>query len=388
MKNTERIYIIVPGIIENFPKEVIETQFLKSLDNSLHYEVDARICAAFKRTYLFKHKMVVKSDEFYPKETVKLTNYQANFYLSKHLDSKIGLVIIEIKQYDEHLTAFLDQSSREGLVVEIEGQEIALTKFLMDQINFKIVGKTRKLVTTLNQPSETVCKAILSSESIESETDFGGVRNKELDTALSNDLSSYEFVSLYAYRTCVLEVLHNIEDFKGEKEDNAVTLTIFMIEILMYKDAAISSLNETVIQSFKEMSSKIYNRIAENNEKFAKMIDLWEIEIFKYSSTQEEILKLNNAFQIDKSFIKYERNLEFLEKMIVNRKAKVDEKNGLFFNILVLLLSFVQIFTIIYTLVDIKINGAITNVDTISVGIFALITLIFVFGYYLLRKRA
>ncbi len=389
-KNQNRIYLFYPGFYKGEVEVTKDNEFIKSIEEAHAYEVDEDVCNIISRKFLFKNKLVVKSDHYKKKDQINVSNYTTNFYLSVHTKSMTSIVIVEVLNYDDNITLLLDQVSKKEIVVKYEDQdknevEMNLREYLTKEVDVELVGKARTMVSTDKEPDKELMKYILSSEGLDSDIDFGNLKNDALDAACSNNLSSYSFTKFYGYKTSVLQIIKQTDNL--EVYDVARASTIFMIELLMFKDAAINILNKRTVDSFQIQSNDIFNRVEENNDIFAKLIDLWEIDIFKYPSTQEEIFKLNDVFGIDKSYQKYKRNLAFLEKVIQNKKNKQDEKNALFLNILVLFLSFVQVFGVVYVIVDAISSGSIGSIEVISGSIYSVLLIVFIVSYFLIKKR-
>ena len=170
--------------------------------------------------------------------------------------------------------------------------------------------------------------------------------NTEIEEMAENNISSYDFYELYVSQNAVVYCTESFQENFSENIDDEVLL-IFICEIAILQNAAISRINKKIVDELLENSDISSRKTLKLQVDFGKTILLWDNNIYNYYLAQRLSDKMIEAFGNNEVLQEYNKNKEHIERIVAIRNGIMSEIEGRILNILAFILSISELIQLI-----------------------------------------
>lgn len=324
--------------------------YLDSLEARFRYEVVRKVSNRVDRQLLTELDFAC----FDPDDAEADFDFKHRGMVFETIDEQAGLVVITImlRQFRGAVTELLDRVSREELEFELPLQSSADSKlvdfesFLESKYGLSKVGTSRVFLSTFEVPEPSVAPYYFANETYLSSNMGAKVVSAVYSEQASENIAEYDLSRIYAGVNTVLRIdCDGQSREKGDRmhvpEIDSESKLVFMLEMLLLKDSAISKSNARVITEIETGRKLTLDEIEDISEQFGRTIPLWDIEVFKYITAQNLANRINSRFDLDGKMSKYLENQRFLEHKIHLRYAQQERsENAILYLIAILLFVF------------------------------------------------
>lgn len=120
----------------------------------------------------------------------------------------------------------------------------------------------------------------------------------------------------------------------------------------MLQSASVLRTNNEIIEQLSKGGTVSLRFIENLYKEFGKTIRFWNKDVFKYVTVQNISSKINEAFDTKNITEEYYKNQDFLEHIVNLRDIQDSNKESKILNIIVLILTIVQVIPIIIEFVN------------------------------------
>lgn len=375
------IYIMIPvgGVISeslftNSKKDEIFDSYVEKLMQTSLYECDNKVSKALTRVnYGNAYISYYDSDNY--DESVKQW-ILCNIVYTCCKNTNLGILKLIIGNCDKEDSQIGDIISSNHLSIKVNNNEYKLDEFL-NKVSLNQYGKIRTInCNSINKKDKTM-KYTLIAETANSEYNPHQISDSYFEKVGSDDFSKYNFYELYVDEKTVVYLL---KDFSNRYEENidAEILLIFICEIAIFQNAAVSRINIKIIDELLENSNISSRKSLKLQVEYGKTILFWNNNVFNYHVAQDLSNDIVNAFKTKELMDEYKKNSKHLEQ-IANLKSGITANiEAKILNTLAFILSMSQLFEIIKNIRNILIGkewqiGIISSSVILAVVIIALI---------------
>ena len=158
-------------------------------------------------------------------------------------------------------------------------------------------------------------------------------------------------------------------------------LLIYICEIAILQNAAISRINAQIVDELMQNSNISASKTLKLQVEFGKTILLWDNSIYNYYLSQELSNDIVKAFGTDKMLEEYSRNSKHIEQIAALKSGIASELEGKILNILAFILSISELVQLVKSIIAYS-RGHLAEVGVSGGGIVLLIIVL-----ALIRKR-
>lgn len=275
--------------------------------------------------------------------------YSGSVYETSHDSSGLSIVVVCLEGFVGPITELLDRVSGEALEIYLGGDERGQSNFhafkeeLKTSFGLAKAGVTRVCISTFEMPDAEIIPYCFANETyLASDMNSKVIAPTYVRQAREN-LAEYSSAEIFAGARTVLRLDRDSrsEDCKAPNPW-ADSKLLFLIEVLMMKEAAISRSNKHVIETIESGSRVTLDVIESLSKQFGKTMPFWNIDSFKYITAQNLADKLDRRFGLDDKLHKYFDNQRFLEHRINVRYAQQERSEDVILYIIAILLFIFQ----------------------------------------------
>lgn len=376
-KFTGRAYVFIPCYaehVEAIVQDAQQDQYIDEIMSRYREEVAERNVNEFKRGLLgcFSFDFFGESER-----DVNCEQLIGSLYFSINPRTKLCILTVSFHVGNKPITQLLDRVSREGLdIVTEEGTHISFYRELEIRFGLKVAGKARVCLSTGEKLPEALEPAIFANEMYESDImnaarllpSFG-------QQSWKDNLALYDSSEIYASKTTVLRFDKTLDQklVTNEGKVNAMrrdTMLIFIIELLMFREASIKRANHRVTRSIQFDDKLELTDISKLMGDFKAAIVFWDVDIFLYPSAQELADRLFAKFDIDRSLETYRKNQSYLEQRVNLSNAIELEKETRTINYIAVIVFLFEVVPLLFILSQaIIFERSVGSTDLFSSGI-------------------
>lgn len=356
-------YIIHEQLNADKVEDEISKEFVKCMNEYSCYGCNNKVTEDFKRIFIGKNQLACFNYE-YDKNVVEKENVY--LFLTQHKST--GLYILTIADFKNEYspTQLEDQvTTNEIFVYDEQGKKINIDIYMENEFNLKRCGDAKTLLAISNKPEEELeFRCILASETyknfIECES-YYKLMSKEIKEASNDNFSQYDFYDIYASKSAVVYVLKtfNKDDVIANIRDEVPIL--FIVELIMFQSASVLRTNRRIIEKLSKNGTVSLKFIENLYKEFGKTIRFWDKDVFKYITVQNISSKINKAFETNNILEEYYKNQSFLEHIVNLRDIQNSNKESKILNIIVLILTLIQVVPIFIEFINWIFNTGIRS---------------------------
>lgn len=367
------IYIAIPVNVE---KNIIQMEhkdsFIEKMNNLCEYECRKKISKSLKRTKLDNVLFACYADDNYNDKPYKYLDCEVSFTYQEK--SKLGLIMLMLKDFDGDPTMIGDMVSSKEHFQFKENDEIINVREWLKKYNLFSCGKTRVIFLSERKAVNNITLKSLLAGQVEKSKMLGEdvvFSDNFYNEYVSTNHGKYNFYDLYISERNIVMLCDNYGKNKINDIEK-VALVIFICEIAIMQNAAISRINDKIVSELTQNSNISSNKILKMLVEFGKTIVLWDNNIYNYSAPQEISNDMVKAFKTNELLEEYNKNSKHLSQ-IANIKSDIASNigNGIL-DLLALILALNELTTIIPNFINF-ISGRKVEVIEVGSGIVVLI---------------
>jgi len=302
-------------------------------------------------------------------------------YLTVHEPTRLGVVTIALPACSVSPHHLLNQMTMEDLRVTPTGDTTTcgVTDWLARH-GLRTLGKPRAAIVLAQQPKPDCLRLLLAAEV----DPVGDITSREVRADADTDIAQYNYYRMYVSETCEVEVPTPFRETYELRVPDA-TLTLFIMEVVLLQEAALSRVHQRVAQEISrhhyEASDDSLAIIEDLGREFADAMLLWDIRNFRYRTAQNLADHFARAFRVDKLRENYNASRQLLEQLIEIHSARLAQRENRVVNALLIMLTTLQVLPVIYLAIlgmfrrSIRLDELLTGL--LSVGLCAILWLVF-----------
>jgi hypothetical protein len=242
------------------------------------------------------------------------------------------------------------------------------------------LGTPRAAVILSEQPPMDSLRLLLAAEA----DPVDQISSPEICEAADNNIAQYRYYSMYVSETCEVEVPVPFRETYELRIPDA-TLTLFIMEMTLLQEAALSRVNLRVsreIQRYHYASNDDPLSVIEGlGQEFADAMLLWNIRNFRYRTAQNLADHFSRAFRIEKLREHFNASRRLLEQLIDIHSTRLAERENRVINTLLVILTTLQVLPVCYVTIlgilqrSIRADEALAAM--VSLGVSATLWLVF-----------
>jgi hypothetical protein len=267
---------------------------------------------------------------------------KASLYISIHNRTCLGVVTLLLHNQQLAASQLLDRVSQDNVIVRsADGSTIKLKDILAQKFNIITFTNAAKVcLSTREMIPESILPYYFANETFNSNDMRAQIVSNEFKDQMSKNIAQYNSSDLFIGRNSVLR----IDKREGQHlypELHSDSTFIFIIEALLFKEAAVLRTNKQILQAIGKTELLSLETMDKVTSEFAVTMPFWDIRIFKYLTAQQLANHLEKSFGIDQHFELYEKNQQFLQHKINIRQGIEDRsKNKVLYLVAIILFIF------------------------------------------------
>ncbi|PWI32503.1 hypothetical protein DI392_15765 [Vibrio albus] len=361
------VYIVIPAYVankklknqlekESYSKEGGD-ELIQEMSRRIESEISSHLHQSLQRYSLGSQKLAC-FDEL---ECCTGDGLYETIDIIATVDSNTQLAVVMLVLHDKHfmVSQLLDRVSADNLILKTGQQQCCgLNEYLLNRFGIQLLSSAAKTCLSTRQPIPTdILPSYLASETYNSENMDAQIISPEVAEQTSLNIAQYNSSDIYAGKKSVLRVDRRPGDHQvATLASDSVFL--FVLEILAFKEAAVLRTNTKTIEAISDSRLLEMSTMDQLTSEFSTTMPFWDIRVFRYITAQNLANKLDNSFGIEKHFVTYDKNQQFLEHKINIRQAirQGNEDKILFFIALILFVFEIApyLFTMYQRLLDHK----------------------------------
>lgn len=299
----------------------------------------------------------------------------ANWTLTIHKRTQLAFACIILHRVAIPATQLLDQISKEEVLFKNEKGDLENFENMLEQ-NFLIVksGTIRACLSAneFNKPNEDEIQYYFACESYDSKIMGSKIRSPTFISQSRRNLAQYESSEIYAGYKSILRI-----DLREECKISGPTfasdcLFLFIVELLILKDAAVSRTHQKVIRGIAKSDEFSLGLVDNYLQEFSQTMPFWNLDIFRYSTAQQLANEIDVEFGTRNDLEKYLENQRFLEHQVSLKNALAAESENQILNTIAIFVFIFEAVPIAYFFVDRIIKGTLKFDMSLFPGIMSL----------------
>ena len=220
---------------------------------------------------------------------------------------------------------------------------IPFAEYLRTELGLHSCGQAKCVDYLSNRPAdEQEFEDILAAEAWNNmETDYS-IASDELRRMCHDNQAQFSDYEVYLSSRAIAYI---VDDFAPTPEQRVCDFAdyLFVVIMTMFQNAALAKVNIKVtnlLEADGDVSPR--TKLAIDRE-YGKTIRFWEMQNFKYLSTQMESACIKKAFLNSELREAYEEHQSYLEHVVEVKTAITDNRNGMIINVVATILALISI---------------------------------------------
>ena len=347
MTNSDIIIMIpVEGIIKDLPSvedDEVGRIYIQALDTTSKYECNSTIVNSIERKSLGKAEIAYLSDEY---DFSKIKWIECSIIYSYQKISNLGVLQIIIQKCTEEDSQIGDIVSSNNISMKLCDRELSLNQYI-EYLKLGISGEIRCIYCNdIKEKDENQLKYLLAGETAQSEHSDYKISEAVKEDLGKDNLAKYDFYELYASTRAIVYFLMDYSD-ENTPDYEREALLLFICEIAILQNAAISRINRQIVDELLQNSSISSRKTLKLQTEFGKTVLLWDNSVFNYYLAQELSDNIVKAFNTDRLMEEYKRNSKHIEHIASLKNGIAADVEAKILNIIAFILSISQLIELI-----------------------------------------
>lgn len=333
------------NINKNFdcPNEYLEDFFLKHMNETLKIEYVDSFSQMLSRKYIGSL-------------SIKCNDYEqfSDVYISVVNELRVASILFNIPNIVIDPIDLAEKVCAGSTKVIFNSTEYSLED-LFNSYGIKIVGSPRFISFLPNLPNKKDMADFLAGEKTPLDHD---VTAKTLSEP--QNIGVYNSSEIYgSEKSLIIRQKNYLSNYMDRAQRQ--TLTYFICELLAFQDALINKTNliiERIIQHKEKYDCDFQvEQLEELIYESSKGLVLWNTRNFKYTTAKILAENISQCFGIKEMLEAQERNKQRIEQLLSIRVARINEHESKSINLLLVLLTILQVAPVIYSIIMSVIDG-------------------------------
>lgn len=307
----------------------------------------------------------------------------ADVVITVHERTKLCIVCLVLRDIEVAVSQLLEQISKEQILYNSDDNSTLknLEHILLNDYGLSKSGTIRTCLSSneANKPSHELMLYYLAGETYLSESMDAKLISHELKRFTENNVAQYDSSDLFIGYNSVIRIDRRIECQKHGPSLYSDMALLFIIELMAFKDAAISRTNMKVLSKIAEKEKLSLSFIEHYSAEFGVTMPFWNVDVFRYVTAQQLARCIDQRFGTDESFKDYMDNQRFLEHRVNIKNALSTEIENKILNTIALLVFLFEAIPALYSLIitaigpsQITSNKSIAGVSSVGLVGFSL----------------
>ncbi|MBH1941277.1 gamma-glutamylcyclotransferase [Mobilitalea sibirica] len=312
-----------------------EEYFTKFMKDTVNTEYNNEFNDSIERVY-YGHKFVVSDNN----------NQYSEIYISCIKDLNIVSILINIPNILIDTVELIEKVNDQAIFFQ-EGKGNIDIKNLLYEIGLEICGVANFISFLPELPKKKKMSDFLAGEMTPDSYEV-----IHPDYYNPENIGIYNSSEIYASFHSLLIRQNNFSDnylIRAKRQ----TLTYFIIELLVLQEALINRTNGIIDKIIYHKEKYDCDFQVEQLEKLiyetSKGLFLWNVRKFKFTTGKILADNISKRFGIDELLAEQEKNKDRIEQLLSIRVARINEHENKSINLLLILLTFLQVAPVIYT---------------------------------------
>lgn len=348
-------------------KEILN--YLEYFNNTIHEEVKFNSINSLTRIYLEK----ISISYLDAKETEELKIIDTDLILTYDTQSNLSLITMVFFNIEMPISHLLDRMSQNRFQIIKNNILINLNEYLEKKYSLISLNFSKACLTTNTEINQTFYPYYMANETYDSQFMSAKIKEELYGKNSLINIAQYESSDIYSGRNTIIRI--DKRDYEKSKISRIQSdiIFLFILEILMFKEASIEKTNKKVITYLSKNKEIQLKKLDEINKEYSQTIHFWDINIFNYITAQNLADNIEKAFHITKKISSFKENQSLLEHKINIKQAIAQEyESKILFTIAVILFVF-EIFKTTKEFMKISNSIACSSATLLIIIIFILI---------------
>lgn len=269
-------------------------------------------------------------------------------YLTSHESTRYAVVTIVLPLCAIPLAILLENVSSEKLYIQEGRDSLSLANWL-EQRHLLSQGTIKSTIfcsRMLDRREDLMM--LLACEWIRDNT----LISRPLVKAAEENIAQYTSAEIYASERALVEFPKEFNDLWEERLVRQ-SLTLFIVELLVFRDAAINAANNTILFHLERQdlfnTRDAFKWIEDLGQEFSQAITFWNVRNFRFLTAQLLADGISEAFHMEHQMVKYESNKSIFEQLVSVHSSRLQDKENRTINWLLMTLATVQTIPIVYS---------------------------------------
>ncbi|MBQ3301695.1 MAG: hypothetical protein IJH04_06095 [Eggerthellaceae bacterium] len=284
-------------------------------------------------------------DEACPYEVV-MGEVRGYAVLAAHLKTHMFVLSVFLPDYPYSSTQMEDQVSFGYLKIrnpKNPGEYIPFYEYLLQTYGLHACGQAKCVLYMSNKPKdERELQDILAAEAYDNyETDYS-ISSDELKELCETNRAQFDDYEAYLSNRAIAYIHEEYSDSVLERVEDFADY-LFIVIMTLFQNTALAKVNMKVTHLLETDGDVTPRAKLDIDREYGRTIRFWEMQNFKYLSSQMESAVIKEAFLNQELKDSYAEHQEYLEHVVEVKAAIADNRNGMIINVVAIILAVIQI---------------------------------------------
>lgn len=337
----------VPG---EAAERALATLLIDELRGCIAYECTNEVVSELDLAYLGSFDFLQTTDEYAgldgtQPETV-IGNVRGHAVLVAHRKTHMHVLCVMMPAFPYSMTQMEDQVSYGYLKirdVEAPTGYRPFYDYLLKRFGLHGCGGETSVLLLSDKPSdECELQDMLAAEAYENYERSYRIRSEEIRKASQANRSQFEHYEVYLSSRAVVYVGRQ---FASSIERRIADFAdyLFIVTLVLFQNTALAKASRRVTGILEQDVDITPQTKILIDQEYGRTVRFWEMQNFKYLSSQLEAAQLREAFLNRELRDAYTEHQEYLEHVVAAKAAVTESRNGMVINVVAIILAIAQI---------------------------------------------
>ncbi|MBQ3386593.1 MAG: hypothetical protein IJG53_04640, partial [Eggerthellaceae bacterium] len=183
---------------------------------------------------------------------------------------------------------------------------------------------------------------MLAAEAFDNYDREYGIDSPEIAQMAATNRAQFNDYEVYLSSRAIVYVTRNWSDDAGERLDDFADY-LFLVIMTLFQNTALAKVNIRVTRILEGASDIAPRTKLAIDREYGRTIRFWEMQNFKYLSTQLEAEAVKEAFGNAELRATYDEHQAYLEHLVSTKAAITEARNGMIINVVAVILAIIQL---------------------------------------------
>ena len=266
--------------------------------------------------------------------------------LAAHRKTHMFVLTVLFPAYPYSTTQMEDQVSFGYLKIrnpENVREYIPFAEYLRKELGLHNCGQAKCVDYLSNRPaSEREFQDMLAAEACNNmETDYN-IASEELVQMCQDNQAQFEDYEVYLSSRAIAYIKADFSSMPEERVEDFADY-LFIVIMTLFQNAALAKVNIKVTNLLEADGDVSPRTKLSIDREYGRTIRFWEMQNFKYLSSQMESACIKKAFLNSELREAYDEHQSYLEHVVEVKAAITDNRNGMIINVVAIILAIISI---------------------------------------------